>query len=976
MNRTQCIGQNKKRLGKRVSRSGRAWLLAALTVCAIAAAALGCGWPGTDHSVRFNTFRSAKEFGRFPRLSHRGDADNKLFSWSAEYDDDESYEEDERETKGIDYLWDESLEAERQGSLASARRKLQEYLQRTARLRETGYNEPTNFRQRRNAAFDKLDALAALDQGASEACVRAYLQARSSLDDGQLDRKLLDTAASDHHLQDNAAYLRAAVTYRSAPEKAAAEFNAVAARYPKSEKREAALYMAAFAAFKLVQSAPTSSDATTLLTDCDADCRKLLHDAQAGFRRVIHDYPHGRLTADAQGWIAYIYRQLGDRAAALAEYYRMLGERDEASRIEAVFSLGIARYHASETDMVRVEKLIEGEPAAALAYAYHNVYNVALEPLSGYGIGCGGNAGGQGRRYKNNADELKRIVAFASRMIKRYGSGAVGSGFVVRLAQASLELDDDAEAARLARLALNGGAQANIRAEALWVEAVALYHLKRLKEARAALTQLVAENSNNRYSEGARRNLAMVAEDMNDLDGALEQYLALDYRLDVAYFVDVLMPTDQLAAFIKNHPAQPHSDELQYALGVRYLRDRRWNDARQTLMLIHPIGRGADDRYGHYYPASESDDSPNTEKKLGYDERVRGVRVGWIEQDLHTVNDLERLEQQVNLAQGDEAKAEALYQLASYQYQGHLLFYNPAWNGARHYHLYDLDSGGGFRRADESRLLFDYMQKHDAASSALPIYLDVVNRYPNTRAARDALYSAAVCHDRLASYNNYWRSIYDRGGFAGSRMVNYQDIKRAYPDYRYPLGTRGWEPVTRTVNGGPGWALPPKPKPRPSRARRALLLFNKVSQVAFKPLGDAVNAIVKTITAILQAIWKAVLWVCHWLWLGYLCFWLRFMWRRSREARRLMREGLGRCRERPAVEKGDTSLVDSITPQAAAFNQYLGHDWRDHFLKLTYDLLYKLRQMAEEKNARHVLLLYAATHWMLAVIAIKLFADW
>ena len=32
--------------------------------------------------------------------------------------------------------------------------------------------------------------------------------------------------------------------------------------------------------------------------------------------------------------------------------------------------------------------------------------------------------------------------------------------------------------------------------------------------------------------------------------------------------------------------------------------------------------------------------------------------------------------------------------------------------------------------------------------------------------------------------------------------------------------------------------------------------------------------------------------------------------------------------------------------------------------------------MAMEKNARHVLLLYAATHWMLAVIAFKLFADW
>ena len=141
----------------------------------------------------------------------------------------------------------------------------------------------------------------------------------------------------------------------------------------------------------------------------------------------------------------------------------------------------------------------------------------------------------------------------------------------------------------------------------------------------------------------------------------------------------------------------------------------------------------------------------------------------------------------------------------------------------RHYYLYDLDNGGGFRRADESRLLFEYMQKHDAAASALPIYLDVVNRYPNTRAARDALYTAAVCHDRLASYNNYWRAIYDRGGFAGERKVDYKDVRRVYPDYRYPLGTNGWEPATRTVNGGLGAAAEAEAAPvtRPPGAHLA-----------------------------------------------------------------------------------------------------------------------------------------------------------
>src|SRR5436853_3488792 len=156
MKRARQIKQSDRATGERFRRSPGVWLLAAASVLALAAGALGCGWiEGSDHSVRFNAFRSAKEFGRLPRLSHSGDADNKLFSWAGE-DEDEPYEE--RETQRINYLWDESLRAEQHEGLASVRRKLQEYLQRTARLREPAYYGPKDFRRRRNAAFDKLDA--------------------------------------------------------------------------------------------------------------------------------------------------------------------------------------------------------------------------------------------------------------------------------------------------------------------------------------------------------------------------------------------------------------------------------------------------------------------------------------------------------------------------------------------------------------------------------------------------------------------------------------------------------------------------------------------------------------------------------------------------------------------------------------------------------------------------------------------------
>jgi hypothetical protein len=108
------------------------------------------------------------------------------------------------------------------------------------------------------------------------------------------------------------------------------------------------------------------------------------------------------------------------------------------------------------------------------------------------------------------------------------------------------------------------------------------------------------------------------------------------------------------------------------------------------------------------------------------------------------------------------------------------------------------------------------MQEHDTIARALNFYLEVVNRYPHTRAARDAFYTAAVCHERLSGYNPYWRDIYSAGLHAGERMVTYADVRAAYPNYQLPRGTYGWQPSTRTVNDGPGWAAAPKPPPRPS----------------------------------------------------------------------------------------------------------------------------------------------------------------
>jgi len=74
------------------------------------------------------------------------------------------------------------------------------------------------------------------------------------------------------------------------------------------------------------------------------------------------------------------------------------------------------------------------------------------------------------------------------------------------------------------------------------------------------------------WTEGAAAFLlAMIAEDQGDLEAALDQYLALHYDYDVAYFIDVLLPTDRFAKFVANHDALPERNPLLYALGIRYM---------------------------------------------------------------------------------------------------------------------------------------------------------------------------------------------------------------------------------------------------------------------------------------------------------------------------------------------------------------------------------------------------------------------
>lgn len=935
----------------RAPRASALGLVALFALGAVVAA--GCGWFGTEHSVRFNNWHGERQFSRLPPLPF--DARARTKPDYRRKDEGEGADASEDVAEAANALWARADEAGREGDLARLRERLDEYLKLVGPDAGNYYEAPTDWRARRRSARDQLDALDSLGRGASARSVSAYLAARRAYDGWLLARVVtseklnagacgdeskpdacdeevvawtalkaaLDAVPRDAEVEDNVAYLRAATISEEGDHVRGADaFERLAARHPRSEKREAALLSAGLSWMytSKVGLGTVEHAAEEACPDCKDDA---WGKAAATFKRLLREHPRGRYAGDARGWLAFLRVRVGERAEGLAEYYRMLAdEADEAARAEALKSLRLVRDDATEEEMERVESTLEREPRVALAYAYHEVYNATVS--SGVHVEvpedenpyrhcmesetdekCYGDFYGwqEKERQKRSRvavrERLARVAGFATRLLRRSPGDTLGGGFALRVAQANLELEEDKAARELASRALTAGLAGNERASALWVRGVAEYRLKDFDASRRTFTSLLAEFPEGDLSEGARRYVAMAAEAAGDLDAALEQYLALDYTEDAAYFMDVLMTPEQLASFAGRHEDAPARDVLLYSLAVRYMRAHRFEEARAAYARVRTAAEAnadpysSDDECEKEYPPPHCSDVKNMRGQ-----EWEGVRAAWVLRDLKTMNEIEHLEERFARAAGDEARAEALYQLASYVYEsGDLTFYNPAaWRGGRFFAFYYDQQ---FRAPGEAALMRRYMEEHEPVVRALRLYLQVAEEYPRTRAARDSLYTAAVIHERLAGFQLYWPGQYKQGFHPGGPLVTYADVRRAYPDYGLPPGTYGWEPSTRTVNGQAAWPAPPKPM-RLTGSERARLQIRRAERrvvLAWGLFGEVYGGRVRAWTVAAS----------RWLVVALTACAVLLVFRRTRRARRFLYRRLARRLRSPAARRaGET----------------------------------------------------------------------
>jgi TolA-binding protein len=283
---------------------------------AIVTTAVGCAWSYVnEHSARFTGYSSPGDFTRLPPLPVKLDARRKASSYPRIHDGDEGaeYEADERRLKEMNEVWDQASEAEARGDFAQTGRLLREYLHRSDAMENDGRYNAEETQKRRNSAFDRLDAMTALGQGVKPSALATYLAARRRFDlttestKAYVARAMLEDAPRPPALADNVAYLRAAILYHeNIADEAAKAFHEVAAKYPHSEKREAALYMNAVSLMRL------HCPPGYYRGNNDGGCEDAKA-AREAFRRVLREYPHGRYAPDARGWLAHLSLRTGDR---------------------------------------------------------------------------------------------------------------------------------------------------------------------------------------------------------------------------------------------------------------------------------------------------------------------------------------------------------------------------------------------------------------------------------------------------------------------------------------------------------------------------------------------------------------------------------------------------------------------------------------------------------------------------------------
>ena len=513
---------------------------------------------------------------------------------------------------------------------------------------------------------------------------------------------------------DVAPVLRPWVRYAKA--RTVGDYLRVARDYPTSSRAPAALIMAA----RLASNGSKPRDVPS---------------ARRAASTILFRYPKSRFVWDARGVLGRVAYLKGDSKGALAQYETQVRTADspvrKANAYESILVLAKGdRPRVAFTELRWAVDVDSADPYVARGLLYRTLGRFrAGDAPRFYGL-----LAGEPRlyaaylEYRASLDERASDVLALARPAQRATQGTPYRAKVdATLARVALARND-----AHARTFAQGAARGTGMDAALGNFVLATLDRRAGKTAEARKAYLKVAASGTYLAGGARENVAILSERLGDFQTALDSYLALGYGDDVAYLADARMTPAQLSVAVRRHPER---DELRYTLAMRHLRKGDWDAAEVTLKPFSDARRKRLTVIGAPYYAD-----------------------GGLQDPLATVRALRELDARVKTAEGDEAKADALFAMADYYYRHKtlLLYSAPAWRGGRAYDFAFSWNPAVATSADDSALRVHH-DEHECYAQALRRYKQVVDDYPKAKIAPRAAYWAAVAAEHLSNMAPYWR---------------------------------------------------------------------------------------------------------------------------------------------------------------------------------------------------------------------------
>jgi outer membrane protein assembly factor BamD (BamD/ComL family) len=587
------------------------------------------------------------------------------------------------------------------------------------------------------------------------ALLAAYRRYRQGLDADEMEQRDAAQDAFEQVYRDPAAdFLRAHACYQLASlawewldfPRAVRLYQGLLHEFPQSARREDALIMLARCA--LLPATETGRD---------------LGAGRAALDQLAREFPKSRFRAAAlglRGRLHYInaeysaafwcYRAIGDsrsvetmlkegtgvsgrgyRVWLFTAYLRRLTQvhtyTDYAQTISAIDR---TRYALAPQDLKRFAALLRQDPELPDPYLYYRLYHTDLKP-----------------------SDLKSLAQLADAIVAAHPATRLSAVVQVRLAEVYYRQRQYDKALHWAT-DQTGAERPYDRA--LYVRGATLQKLGRSKEALAAFRTLLARCPLSPLRHGAWEETAILCEALGDRIGALEQYFALDYTADIAYLLDSRMSISEVEACLRRFRRGRHTAARSYYYSS-YSQNGGTLHYSERELLTYTLG--VLELRADHWDAAERWFKQLKSKRL---RRFSQGRTQWATRSspdpLTAARDLRRLSAAVKTAPDDNARASALYKVATYYYtHGTLLLYNSLlWQNERAWDY-------GFILAPNRKDVGDaatraYMYRHEVYARVLALCKQIAERYPNAPVAPQALYRAACSARFLANFNGWWRA--------------------------------------------------------------------------------------------------------------------------------------------------------------------------------------------------------------------------